>query len=114
MGDRSEPNTNRVRDAYGSRLSDLFAAGEVMQTLMAQPGWAILVELVEAEVHDLDRKLDGRPLDNIQAYAFDHGRRGGLLAFTEHARAVVSYALAKEREQRLKYEGASEHALNGA
>ena|SRR6188472_2046310 len=113
MGERSEPNTNRVRDAYGDRLSDLFAAGEAMQALMAQPGWEILVELVEAEVHDLDRKLDGRALDNIQSYAFDHGRRGALLAFIEHARAVVSYAIAKEQQQRIKYEGASEYALKG-
>jgi TolA-binding protein len=28
----------------------------------------------------LDRKLDGRALDSIQEYAFDHGRRGALLA----------------------------------
>jgi hypothetical protein len=110
--DRPEPGyVNLAKRAYDGDLQGLFTAGEEVEALLAHPGWSRVVELVRIEADGLDRKLDGRALDSIQEYAFDHGRRGALLAFPEAARAIVSHAASERSKQARRYEGAAETAL---
>jgi hypothetical protein len=103
--------TNLTRSLYQGDILGLFDAGEQVENLLAHPGWTHVARLVQEEADGLDRKLDGRALDSIQEYAFDHGRRGALLAFLEAARAIVSHAASERSKQARRYEGAAETAL---
>lgn len=95
-------------------LLDLFAAGEEVAALMEHPGWRHVSALLDLAVADADAMLDGRLLDSRAAYAQAHGRRSGLRSMHEAASAIVAESTRKLAEQRTKYEGAAEPALNGA
>jgi hypothetical protein len=102
-----------TRRAFPDML-DLFAAGEEVAQLMTHPGWRHLSTLLDLATADVDAMLDGRLLDSRAAYAQAHGRRGALRAMHEAASAIVAESTRKLDEQRTKYEGAAEPALNGA
>jgi hypothetical protein len=58
----------------------LFAAGEQIQALIAHPGWATVMDLLEGRISRIDGKLDGaNPLTHVD-YAHLHGQRRGLIA----------------------------------
>jgi hypothetical protein len=103
--------TNLTRSLYEGDMLGLFDAGALVENLLAHPGWTHVARLVQEAADGLDRKLDGRALDSIQEYAFDHGRRGALLAFPEAARAIVSHAASERSKQARRHEGAAETAL---
>lgn len=107
---RPEPGySSLARDVYSSSLDELFEAGEAVRQLMAHPGWVHVSRLLGAAVADLDASLDGRLKESRSEYAFAHGRRGGLRAMDEAARAIVGYADRRLSEQQTKHErGAAE------
>lgn len=114
MGSNPRPDpafVNLTRNVFHD-LDTLFEAGEAVQALQSHPGWAYLSRLIEAEIDDVDLKLDGRLLDTRADYAHAHGRRGGLKALAEAARAIVSEADRKLAEQQRIHEGAAEPALS--
>lgn len=83
--------------------------GEAVESLVAHPGWAHVTRLVEAEVAEIDRTLDGRdePLEQAQ-YALKHGRRGGLRGAMEAAEAILDLYRTALDEQRRKHESGAE------
>lgn len=105
--------TRHVDDIYHRDLDGLFSAGEMVRALMTHPGWPTLARVLEAEIATIDSQLDGRLLDSRAAYAHAHGRRGGLRALDEAARAIVSRAESRLAEQQRKHEGAAEPAPVG-
>jgi hypothetical protein len=94
-------------------LNALFDAGEDVRQLMTHPGWAHVTGLIDLALADADAVLDGRLLDSRADYARAHGRRHGLRSMQQAAHAIVSESDRKLAEQRKKYEGAAEPALNG-
>lgn len=108
---RPEPAfTSLVKNVFPS-MEELFEAGEAVRQLVQHPGWVHVSRLLEAEIASVDSSLDGRLQESRSAYAFAHGRRGGLRAMDEAARAITSRADQKLAEQRRKHEGAAESAL---
>lgn len=69
---------------------------------------------VDAEIHLIDRDLDGQrePLSQAQ-YAQRHGRRGGLKALEEMGHELIRIADVELQRQRAKYEGAAETVPEG-
>lgn len=108
----STPQMSRhVRDRYET-LDGLLAAGELVQGVVDHPGWAHLMGVIDAEVSQIDRKLDGHTTPLTQAeYALAHGRRGGLKSIEEAAHAIVQTAAVALADQRARHEGAGETAL---
>lgn len=99
------------RDREGS-LDGLLEAAEAAGALMASPGWDLLLELVQAEVATIDRKLDsGKPLDSRAEYAAAHGRRGGLRFAQDILIALQDRAETRVAEQRAKHESGTERPL---
>jgi hypothetical protein len=103
--------TNLTRSLYEGDMLGLFDAGEEVESLLVPPRLDPRRTALSEAADGLDRKLDGRALDSIQEYAFDHGRRGALLAFPEAARAIVSHAASERSKQARRHEGAAETAL---
>lgn len=89
----------------------LFAAGEAVESLIAQEGWTHVVRLVEMQVADLDRALDGRLLDSRSEYARLHGQRSALRGFMEAAHAIVAEAARRRVEQERRHERVAESTL---
>ena len=96
-----------VEDAF-PELSDLFVAGDEVESLTRQPGWARVLRLVELEVDAIDRSLEGpHPLEQA-VYAQAHGRRSGLLALKGAADAIVERARKRYQEQKARHESSAE------
>lgn len=100
---RQPAHTSAVRDYFkGVSLEAQVDAAEAVRELLASPGWAHVMALVDGEVHDLDLKLDAdKPLEHVE-YAHLHGQRRGLGALSGLAHAIVSKTddrLAEERER---------------
>lgn len=111
---RPEPEfTALVRRALPD-LEELFQAGDDTLALLGHPGWHLLTRLLDASVADIDARLDGNLLDSRAEYARAHGRRSGLLAVMELARAIVNESNHRRTEQSRKHEAASEYAAQGA
>jgi hypothetical protein len=105
---------NHIKDVWPS-LTDLFAAGENVRGLMAHPGWADIFRLIEAQVAEIDRALDGASTPKTQAeYAMEHGRRDGLFGYLRAAQAIVGRADKKLEEQRQRHEGDAEPSPVGS
>lgn len=96
---------------FANDLQGLFQAGEDVEALLAHPGWTHVASLIDLEVRGLDEKLDGPLLATRSEYARLTGRRNGLRAMAEAARAIVSHAAAKREEQQRKHERAAGSAL---
>jgi hypothetical protein len=109
---RSDPKLTRHVRAIET-LDELFTAAEAVQALAAQPGWPVLLSLVDAEVSKIDATLEGRVHDQA-TYANLHGRRAGLKAVPALMEALIERADEKLAEQRRKHEGAGETALEVA
>jgi hypothetical protein len=103
LGARPEPRYTRHLRAIP--LEDLFAMGEAVQSLAAHPGWNHVNALLDAEVAEIDRSLDGatEPLSQAE-YALQHGRRGGLRGAREALDAIVAVSRDRLEEQRRKHE----------
>lgn len=112
---RLDPKFTRHIDSLFPTLEELVVAGEAADALIAQPGWAHLVRLLEAEIATIDAELDsGRPLESRADYAARHGRRGGLRAPVGALTALISRAESRLEEQRAKHEGGAESLPEGA
>lgn len=98
---------NAVRDKYPEHRA-LFAAGERIQALIAHPGWADIMDLLDDQIDNVDGTLDGaRPLEHV-AYAHLHGQRRGLKAAREAAFALESRYVAELERQQQKHEATAE------
>lgn len=107
--------TRHVRDRYEGSLDNLAAAGELVQGLMAHPGWGHLMGVIDMEAATVSRRLDDAPNPLSQAdYAMAHGRLGGLRAIEDAAHAIVGVAEDELEKQRNRYERAGETALEGS
>lgn len=100
--------TAHVKRAYRDDLLGLFTAGEEVQQLVDHPGWLQVQRVIDLALRDEDRMLDGRLLDDRADYAWAHGRRGGLRAMTEAARAIVGHATSELDRQRRIHEATAE------
>lgn len=104
---RSDPHYKR--HVRGSDLEGLFAAGEAVEGLIGHPGWAHVNAIVDAEIAEIDRALDGRDEPLSQAhYALKHGRRGGLRGARDAAEAILDRYRTALAEQQRRYEGDAE------
>ena len=88
----------------------LFDAGEAVEGLIASPGWAHVVQLIELELSSIDARLDGQLLTRSE-YARDHGRRSAYRGFMEAAHAIVAEAARQRAEQERRHEGVAESTL---
>lgn len=104
---RPDPSLSRhIGDLFPS-LEELVAAREAAVALLAQPGWTLLIRLLDAEIATIDATLDsGRVLESKADYAAAHGRRGGLRAPEQVMRLLVERADARLAEQAAKHEQA--------
>lgn len=84
---------------------------EQVQAVVDHPGWELLMVFVQAEIAEIDAKLDGGrdPLSQAE-YAMAHGRRGGLRTLEDAATAILAKAERRLLEQQAKHEGAAEAA----
>lgn len=103
-----DPQLKRhVSDLYPT-LSELEAANEAAQALVASPGWNVLQNMLGAEIDTIDAGLDsGRPLEHVE-YASKHGRRGGLRGAAAAMHALIEHAESELARQREKHEGGAE------
>ena len=104
---------NLTRDVFKGDMVGLFEAGEAVESLLAQPGWAVVENLVALAVAGIDRRFEGPPLEAAE-YARYGGCRRGLRGFQEAAHAIVSYAEKVRTEQAMRHEGVAESAPIGA
>lgn len=104
MADHGRPEPFLTRHLRGWPLDELFEAGEAVEHLLAHPGWAHVDRLLGAEIATIEASLDGGLLESKAAYAFAHGRKGGLKAAREAAGAIVHKAAVKLEEQRSRHE----------
>ena len=107
LGKRSDPHYTRHLREFA--LEELFAAGEAVEALVEHPGWVHVQAIVDAEIAEIDRSLDGReePLSQAQ-YALKHGRRGGLTAVRNAVDTTLDYYRRALDEQRAKHEDGAE------
>lgn len=86
-------------------LEQLFAAGDAVDSLLDHPGWISLQALIDAEITEIDRRLDGRdePLSQAE-YAMAHGRRSGLKGAADAAAALMHRYTAELERQRARHE----------
>lgn len=115
MGSRLDTPHGRIPPALTRHLRDLYpslervaVAGEAARMLTEHPGWAVLLDLLDAEAATVDAKLEGGVLDSRAEYAFSHGRAGGLRAGPLMIEALIVHAAERLEEQRRKHEGAGE------
>lgn len=114
MGSLSEPEYgNAVKRIYSS-LNELFEMGAAVRQTMQSPGWVHISRLLEEKIAEIDFELDGQLLDTRARYAHLHGKRHGLRAMDQAARAIVSKADSKLAEQQAIYDGAAESEPVGA
>lgn len=113
LGTRSDPHYKR--HTRGTALDELFSMGDAVASLVEHPGWAHVIRLLDAEVAEIDRTLDGsqEPLSQAQ-YALKHGRRGGLRGAREAAEAILERYHVALAEQRAKHEGDAESSPDGS
>lgn len=84
----------------------LVEMADAIDRLVAEEGWQIVVDQMDAELADLDGKLDGAtPLEHVE-YAHLHGQRRGILAAREVVQTILSKRDRWLKEQRAKHEGA--------
>lgn len=104
---RADPHY--TRHVKGTALEELFAIGEAVESLAGHPGWIHVQRLVDAEIAEIDRKLDGReePLSQAE-YALAHGRRGGLRGARDAAEAILDGYQRALAEQQRRHEGDAE------
>lgn len=89
-------------------FEDLFEAGDLVASLLEHPGWELVQRLVDAEILEVNRALDGRVLDSRADYAHAHGRRGGLTAVRDAAETIRLVAAMRLAEQKAKHESGAE------
>lgn len=89
-------------------LEETFTAGAAVESLLAHPGWDHIGRLLDAEIAEIDRKVDGSLLESKSEYAFLHGRRGGIRFGRDVAEAILSRSRQKLEEQRAKHERSAE------
>jgi F0F1-type ATP synthase membrane subunit b/b' len=90
-------------------LDELFAQGEEVEGLLSHPGWKHLMGAIDAEVSQIDQRLDGhaRPLEQAE-YALAHGRRYGLLEIEKKAHAIVAHYRRTLQQQQERHDAAAE------
>lgn len=114
MSRSSDPRwSGHVDDVFGSDLQQLLAAAEAIESLMAHPGWDHVMRLVDAEAAQVSAVTDGRLLESRSAYAFAHGRLGGLRSIKLAAQAILDRAALRFEQQRSKHEGTAEPVPGG-
>jgi hypothetical protein len=102
--------TSHVREQFPD-LRDLFRAGEAVQGLVFDHGWAAVVAVVGREIDAIDRKLDGpNPLTHVE-YAHLHGQRRGLRGMQDAAFALERHYEAALQEQERKHESSTGEAV---
>lgn len=111
---RPDPQlTRHINDLY-PRLDQIEQAAEAVGALVDSRGWAVVLELVDAEIATIDRDLDSSVvLESRAHYAAKHGRRGGLLAVREAANALLVRAESRMQEERRRHEGVAGSAPGG-
>lgn len=98
-------STNTVRRAYRG-IEGLNRAADEVEAVMAMPGWAIVMELVEAQKASIDRKLRGGSVPHDQAtYAMWHGRLDGMATVQDLAAALIARRADEMAKQQAKHEG---------
>ena len=96
-----------VKEAYPDHRA-LFTAGEHVQALIAHPGWAAVMDLLDGRISGVDGKLDGsKPLSHVE-YAHGHGERRGLIAAREAAYTLEAVYVDELRRQQEKHEAGAE------
>lgn len=112
MGSTSRPDPKLTRHLRRDiPLDELVSAAEAVRALVEQPGWQVVLSLLDGEIATIDRELDGRLLDSRAAYARALGRRDGLRAAPALMAALIDRAESRLEEQRRKHERAGETAL---
>lgn len=103
------PYVAHVRDVPFAELDNMATA---LEGLMGHPGWAVLMQILEAQKHTVDARLfnGGRALEARADYAILHGRREGLDA----ARVACEAVIAKRRERQGKLERELDNAGAGS
>lgn len=96
---------NAVRQAYRG-LEGLNDAADAVEAMMATPGWAIVMELAQAQKEAIDRKLRLGHEPKTQAeYAMWHGRLDGLATVFDLAEALSQRRRDEMAKQKAKHEG---------
>jgi hypothetical protein len=115
MGSTSRPDPALTRHIRRDiPLDELVSAAEAVRALAEQPGWPVLLSLLDEEIATVEAELDGRLLDSRAAYARAHGRLSGLRAAPALMAALIDRAETRIEEQRRKHERAGETALEVA
>lgn len=96
--------TRHVSDLWPD-LERLLRVGDQAQQLLAQPGWAAIDLLVDAEIDAINAQMERTTPLSRADYAVRHGRIGGLKAAREAAEAIVAIADERRSEQQAKHEG---------
>lgn len=104
--------TRHVDDLWGRResLPVLIENRDAVERLLALPGFTIVASVLDAEIATLDRKLEGRALEQAE-YARLLGQRASMRAFSEAAQSVIDRA--NENEARARAESAGGESSAG-
>lgn len=108
---KADPSLTRHVDAiWGGRdcTQGLLAAGRAVERLAISEGVEAVRKVLAAEIEAIDRKLDGKPLENASEYAHFHGRRGALNAFDEAILAIEQRS--EQRRENVEAEARSRDA----
>lgn len=95
--------TRHVRGRF-STLEELEHAAEHARGLVTHPGWAIVLDLLGAEIATIDAVLDGVRVLEQADYAAKLGRRSGLRAPAAVVYALIEHAESELMKQRAKHE----------
>lgn len=109
-----DPELQMIVEEAFPALSDLFAAGEEVATMLETSGWRALRHALGAELRAEEARLGrGRkPLDQAE-YALAHGRLGALQTALKLPAAIVQRAEEIRQEQSAKHESAEADAPAG-
>jgi hypothetical protein len=113
LGQRPGPPWTGHVDRLFEDFDGLFAASEAVEQLVAHPGWAHVMRLLDAETDEVMAAADSRLLGSRSEYAFAHGRAGGIRSVRQAAASLVARAAYRLEQQRSKHEGAAESVPGG-
>lgn len=108
-----EPKFTRHVDNEYPDLTALFAAGDEVLALLEHPGWSHVMRILNAEVAEIDRTLDGMSINSPLTHeqlCIAHGRRWGLNGASRAAQALLGVSERKRQQQRDRHELAAEPA----
>lgn len=92
-------------------LPSLIESAEEVERTIASPGYRAIKRVIDAEIAQVDAKLDGnKTLEHVE-YARLHGRRSALAAFEHAATAIVDRA--QERRQQAEQANAAAEPVAG-